>query len=216
MRVAMASRRKVADKAVNVIVAYGRNREIGRDGKLPWEKIHEDMDYFHKMTTKTNDSKKSNAVIMGRKTWESLPVKTLPHRTNVVITSNQNHDDGVCDNDIRKQKISTSNFIGAIDEVKQMSNIENIWVIGGQSIYKDALDICDNIYATEIDAEFPKSDTFFPEIPKYMKREIITKSNCQYGNMSFVKYTAPRDHQSPENQYHPRRPFPGRTRCQLR
>src|SRR3989338_1802540 len=73
----------------NIVVAMDQNRGIGLDGKLPWH-LKCDLRHFKEITTKTRDKNKRNAVIMGRKTWDSLPVRfrPLPDRVNVVITRN--------------------------------------------------------------------------------------------------------------------------------
>nr|XP_053657522.1 dihydrofolate reductase-like [Cherax quadricarinatus] len=143
---------------LNIIVAVCEGEGIGQGGQLPW-RLREEMKYFTRMTKKTNAPEKQNVVVMGRKTWESIPKKfrPLPGRINVVLTSqaksNLGHFDGstVC-----------SSFEDALREVHSLQ-AETVWAIGGFSVYKMALE-CEQlhrIYLTRILKDF-ECDTFFP------------------------------------------------------
>ncbi|XP_053621222.1 dihydrofolate reductase isoform X2 [Plodia interpunctella] len=123
------------------------------------------MAFFSSMTTKTSDTKKKNAVIMGRRTWDCIPLKyrPLPNRINIVLTR---HVDDV------KLKVPEGVIVvpglnEAISYIEDREDIESTWVIGGSSIYKAAMEHknCNKIYLTEIQKVF-ECDTFFPTIDK--------------------------------------------------
>ncbi|XP_072937675.1 dihydrofolate reductase [Epargyreus clarus] len=149
---------------LNLIAAACENMGIGSNGTLPW-KLKKEMSYFTTMTTKVKDPEKINAVIMGRKTWDSIPLKYRPlaDRVNVVLTNNVETvmatvPDGV---------IVVPGLDEAISLVESRPEIESTWVIGGSSIYKAAMNhpSCGKIYLTEIQRSFD-CDTFFPNIDK--------------------------------------------------
>lgn len=135
---------------------------IGMEGKLPWH-IPEDMAYFKKITTTTCDPTKQNAVIMGRKTWDSLN-RPLVNRLNIVISRQTPSELKLPEN-----ILCAPDFPTALELVGKVPNIENIFVIGGEQIYKQALfhPKCEKIYLTRIVSkhEIPV-DTFFPPIDK--------------------------------------------------
>ena len=128
----------------SIIAAIGKNRELGRGGKLVFH-LKEDMAFFRETTT-------GHKVIMGRKTWESLPGK-LPGRVNIVATSQEfdGPDEIVHDLD---------------DFITENENTgEEIFVIGGGAIYEKFLSVAKRIYLTEVDAAV-EADTYFPEFDK--------------------------------------------------
>ena len=130
----------------SIIAAVGKNRELGKKGDLIFH-LKEDMKFFKETTM-------GHKVVMGRKTWESLPFK-LPGRTNIVVTSSgelEGSDEVVRD---------ISSFI---DENKDTD--EEIFVIGGGKIYAEFLPFASRIYLTEVLAEDSEADTFFPEFDK--------------------------------------------------
>jgi dihydrofolate reductase len=124
---------------INLIVAHGKNREIGYNNELLW-KLPEDMKRFKKITT-------GHTVVMGRKTYESIG-KPLPNRRNVVLSSKP--IDGV---------ITAS----SIESFFRMAHTFPIFIIGGETLYKAFLPYADRLYITMVKAEFPQADTFFPE-----------------------------------------------------
>ena len=147
--------------SINIIAAMAKNRVIGNKGGLPWH-IPQDLKYFKKLTSGNN-----SAIVMGRKTWDSLPIKPLPNRRNFVLTQNNFHTtfpDGLVLKDP--------------DDIIRLKKIYNeIWVIGGQSIYEEYIEkpYVDKLYLTEIEDEF-EGDTYFPEIPSYFHKTIQGKS----------------------------------------
>lgn len=144
---------------MKVIVAFEKNRGIGNNGSIPWF-LKDDLKFFQKVTNHPKNPVLKNVVIMGRKTWESLPFKPLKHRLNCVISQSQT---------LFENALCFSSLGDCLDQLSYMSNInkENIFVIGGTRLYKEAINhpICRKIYTTEI-YESIKCDTFFPEIPE--------------------------------------------------
>lgn len=144
-----------------VIAAACKNNGIGHNNKLPW-RLKREMEYFNRMTTTSPDAAHKNIVIMGRKTWASIPQKYRPlqDRTNVVLsrTVSTIEDRELVDHIF-------SSLPDALEGVSQLRNKGQVWVVGGQSIYEEALRLpqCKRIYLTRIDKEF-ECDTFFPEI----------------------------------------------------
>jgi dihydrofolate reductase len=136
-------------KKISVIIATTSSGGIGFNNKLPWN-IPEDLRNFKKITSFVNDKTKKNAIIMGRATWESLPVKPLPNRLNIILTNDINY---YVDN-----KYSTDVIISySMNEALMYcdcDNIENIFIIGGEQIYKlvfnDYSDLIEKIYLTII------------------------------------------------------------------
>lgn len=118
-----------------VVVAATRNWGIGKDGKLPW-KLPSDLKFFKEVTITTSDSSKKNAVIMGRKTWESIPLehRPLPGRLNVVLTRSGSFDIATAEN------VVTCGSLGSALQLLAASpyslSIEKVFVIGGGEIFR--------------------------------------------------------------------------------
>lgn len=142
-------------KPIDLIVALDKNNGIGKDGTIPWH-IPEDLKRFSRLTRTTTDPDKHNAVIMGRKTWESLPEKfrPLPNRTNVVLTLSDSEFPGAT---------AVHSFCDALGFVDHNPAVERIFVIGGAAVYKNAIKYADSIYVTALDIEVV-CDVFFPII----------------------------------------------------
>eukprot|EP01039_Chlorochromonas_danica_P002468 gene2468-2703_t len=142
---------------------------IGFNGQLPW-KIHEDMALFQKLTTQTAAAEKINAVVMGRKTWESIPKKYRPlkGRKNVVLSRSST---AAADLALPEDVLVCKSLEEALEQLaKEENNVENVFIIGGQSLFKEALESssCQHIYLTEVYGEqFQQFDTFFPVIPAH-------------------------------------------------
>lgn len=146
-------------KNVSAVVAVNSNWGIGNNNQLLYH-IKEDMKRFKKLT-------ENNVVIMGRKTFDSLPNRTpLSNRINVVITTDKHKQFTKKD----FPEINAKLYYLPMYEVKKLlkrcknKNIkEEIFVIGGQSIYEQLLQFCNNVYVTKIDDD-KKADTFFPNL----------------------------------------------------
>jgi len=131
-----------------IIAAVARNRVIGDKGRIPWH-IREDFAHFKRTTT-------GHAVIMGRKTFESIG-KPLPGRVNIVLTRNENYTapEGVI------LKRSLEEAIAYCAETRQ----EKAFIIGGAKAYEEGMGMADTLIITEINQD-PEGDTFFPAIDK--------------------------------------------------
>ncbi|KAL3998205.1 Dihydrofolate reductase family protein [Acanthocheilonema viteae] len=144
---------------MNLIVAVDDCGGIGRNGGLPWN-LPAEMARFSKLTTLTRDSRKKNAVIMGRKVWESIPPKFRPlkNRFNIVLSRKMEE---VTDENI----IVARSFESAVNLLQDMENIETIWNIGGREVYELGLNspFLHQLYITRVEGDF-SADVFFPEV----------------------------------------------------
>ena len=160
---------------ISAIAAIGNTtRALGKGGGLLWH-IPEDMKRFKELTS-------GRPVIMGRKTWESIPLKfrPLPGRKNIVITRNADFEaDGAT---------VSSSIEDAIAKAEQ-ANPEEIFIIGGAEIYRQALPLADRLYLTLVESDDP-GDAFFPEYPEF-KKEIERKEGSS-GNLKFSFVTLER------------------------
>ena len=172
-------------KDFTIIVSASKSTfGIGNNGKIPWS-IRGDMAFFKRITTLSSNNKK-NAVIMGRKTWESLPNKfrPLPERVNIVISRNQITT-------VPATVIVINSLNSALELLSCDNEIDKIFVIGGESIYRDAINssFCTKIYLTEILTDESVVDTFFPSIPSHFIQtdisNIIKENNIEY---QFIQY----------------------------
>ncbi|XP_044488447.1 bifunctional dihydrofolate reductase-thymidylate synthase-like isoform X1 [Mangifera indica] len=152
------------ERTYQVVVAATRDMGIGKDGKLPW-RLPSDLKFFKDVTLTTSDSGKKNAVIMGRKTWESIPLEHRPltGRLNVVLTRSGSFDIATAEN------VVICGSMGSALELLAASpyclSIEKVFVIGGGQVLREALNApgCDAIHITEIETNID-CDTFIPPI----------------------------------------------------
>ena len=139
---------------VKLIWAEDRNKGIGNNGKLLWH-IPEDLKFFKSIT-------QDKTIVMGRKTYESLPHKPLPNRTNIVLSSGSS-------------LIPTHPSLVTLSSIEEvLENYNDSWVIGGGSIYELFLPYATEAYITEVDYCAPKIDTFAPSIEqvnRYLKSD---------------------------------------------
>lgn len=159
---------------------------IGSDGKIPWA-IKQDMQYFRELTTTTIDPNKVNALIMGRKTWESLPKRPLPSRLNIVISTTQMQIPGA---------IAFPSFHHALTFLQnETSLVERIFVVGGARVYQEALEHTDlgEVHITRVypNVEIPACDCFFPiDTFEYCNMALKTQSDIfNEGNYMFCFQT---------------------------
>ncbi|GAB2267329.1 Bifunctional dihydrofolate reductase-thymidylate synthase 1 [Dionaea muscipula] len=148
-----------------VIVAATREMGIGKDGKLPW-RLPSDLKFFKDITSNTLDPRKKNAVIMGRRTWESIPLKfrPLPGRLNVVLTRSWTTNDIGNPEDVLTCR-SIDSALELLAARPYCLSIEKVFVIGGGQILREALNgaSCDAVHITEIETNI-ECDTFIPAI----------------------------------------------------
>jgi dihydrofolate reductase len=140
---------------ISLIVAMGRNRVIGRDGRLPW-RMPADMRRFRDVTM-------GKAILMGRVTYESIG-HPLDGRHNIVLTRNQDY------------RVPGCTVVCSVEEALTAAGEGEILVIGGAKIYERMLPEADRIYLTLIDAEF-EGDRYFPELRSDSWSEISLEIN---------------------------------------
>lgn len=142
---------------ISVIAALGRNRALGKDGKLLWS-IPDDLKRFKALTL-------GHPVIMGRRTWESLPetFRPLPGRANIVITRDSAYE-------APGARIARS-FPEALSLARGAEGAEEIFAIGGQQVYECALPFAHRLYLTVIDDK-KEGDAFFPEYESQFSKEV--------------------------------------------
>jgi dihydrofolate reductase len=129
---------------ISIIVAISDDYGIGRDNDLLW-KIPEDLKRFRRLTT-------GNCIIMGKRTWESLPKRPLPDRRNIVLT------------DVTSECIDCSITAYSIqDALDKSSGCAEVFIMGGGSVYRQFMPLADRLYITRIHRSKP-ADTWFPEI----------------------------------------------------
>ncbi len=146
---------------VSLIAAVSKNRIIGRNNDLPW-RLPDDMKYFMQTT-------QHHHVIMGRKNYESLPEKfrPLPNRKNIVITRQK---------DFKAEGCVVVNSLQAALKIAEDAQQEEVFIIGGAQVYKQALPLTQRMYLTEIDA-IVLGDTSFPEFDQEEWQEISRKGH---------------------------------------
>ena len=127
---------------IHLIWAQENNGGIGKNGQLPWH-IPEDLKNFKKLTL-------NSTIVMGRKTWESLPFKPLPQRRNIVFSSRVLED------------VETYNNINQFMKKLNNESIQKIFIIGGSSIYKVFYEFASHLHMTIVNDTTDGIDTFFP------------------------------------------------------
>lgn len=138
---------------ISIIVAVASNNAIGRNNELLWH-IPDDLKRFKKLTFGHN-------IIMGKKTWYSLPRRPLPGRNNIVLT------------DIPTECIEGGcvTAYSVEDALEKCEKDKEIFIIGGGSVYRQFLDLADRLYLTHVHKDF-EADTFFPDIDPKVWQEI--------------------------------------------
>lgn len=143
-----------------IIAAVGKNNELGKDNELIWH-LPSDLKFFREKTIGKN-------IVMGRKTFESLP-KMLPNRRHIVITR------GNIDNPEVEVYHSIDDFL------KNYNFTEETYVIGGASIYSSLIDYADLMYLTEIDGVCPSADVYFPNFDRELWHSEVIGTNIDNG-----------------------------------
>ncbi len=131
-------------KNISIIVAIAANYAIGKDNDLLWH-ISKDLKHFKNLT-------KEHYIVMGKRTYYSLPIRPLPNRTSLIITDVANEE---IDNCLMAYSIE--------DAVNKMDNTKENFIIGGGSIYKQFMPLANKLYITRVHKDYD-ADTFFPEI----------------------------------------------------
>lgn len=150
-----------------MIVATDMANGLGKNNDLPWH-ISEDLKRFKKITT-------GHTILMGRKTWESLPKKPLPERDNVVLTRNENY------------KAEGATVIHSMDEIKNVVKAnEEVYIIGGAEIYAMFLPYVSTVHLTLVKDRF-ECDTFFTEFDRF-KFKTLNETNIRKDEKSGIEY----------------------------
>ncbi|PIR04429.1 MAG: diacylglycerol kinase [Candidatus Magasanikbacteria bacterium CG11_big_fil_rev_8_21_14_0_20_39_34] len=153
---------------ITLIAAVSENFCIGKNGELPWN-IPEDLKHFKRLT-------EGHVVIMGRKTWESIPEKfrPLPKRKNVVITRQTNYPvpEGV-------------EVFSNLEEALLAFSQQSVFIIGGEQIYSATIEKADQLEITHIQKTIPDGDAFFPAIDSNLWENVSEET---HENFSFVTY----------------------------
>ena len=164
---------------LSLVAAVARNGVIGRGGTIPW-RIPEDARRFREVTM-------GHPVVMGRRTWESLPerFRPLPGRRNVVVTRNAGwHAEG-------------AERAGSLpDALELVAEALRVCVIGGAQLYAEALPLADELLLTEIDAEV-EGDTFFPAFDRAGFEEISREPHVPENGAPFALVTYARRNPRP-------------------
>lgn len=144
---------------LSLIAVVARNRAIGRNQQLLWH-LPEDLRNFREATS-------GKTVIMGRKTWESLPpaFRPLPNRRNIVVSRNPGY------------RASGATLAASIDEAIRLAGGDSneVFVIGGEELYRQTLPLAERLYLTEV-ADCPSADSFFPELQRAEWSEVSRHS----------------------------------------
>ena len=136
---------------IHLIWAQDERGGIGKDGKLPWH-ISEDLKNFKKLTS-------GSAILMGRNTWESLPIRPLPERRNIVL-SHKKIPDVECYTSV-KECVETLDGDGT----------EKLFVIGGSTVYRNFIHRADELHITHVDELTKGIDTYFPVTMQKIQQE---------------------------------------------
>lgn len=150
---------------LSLIAAVAKNRAIGYQNKLLFA-IKEDMKHFKRLTM-------GHVIIMGRHTFESLPNGALPHRKNIVISKSQT---------VFKGCTRVSSFEEALAMCQKEAEV---FVIGGEQVYKEAISQADKLYLTEIDALPKQADAFFPA---YDDWQLVAKEEHKKGKSNSLAF----------------------------
>lgn len=175
----------------NIIVAVDAKNGVGKNGQLPW-RLPGELRHFKDITTTIKDATKQNVVIMGRKTWDSLPEKyrPLPNRLNVVLTRN---DQLALPLAVLKFK-NLSEALLYVQKNQQQKKIESIFVIGGGEVFAEALQHpqCHKIFLTVIDHDF-FCDIFLPKLKSDFKKvsesSIVQEEGLAYRFFEYSRQT---------------------------
>ncbi len=160
---------------IKMIAAIGKNGEIGKNGNLIWH-LPGDLKFFKKMTIGTT-------VVMGRKTFNSLPGK-LKERKHVVLSASNNFNKEISDVEIFKD----------IEKLKEWAKLKaetkDIFIIGGSSLYNAFICMAEELVITEIEAEDNDADTFFPAIEEEKFEQKVLSESIDNGiRYKHVLYT---------------------------
>lgn len=173
---------------MEIFVAVGKNYEIGKNNQLPWKMIREDMIRFKNETSLCKENN-INAVIMGRKTWESIPKKHQPlkDRINIILSRNSNFKLKFENPEVNNLHKVCQNMNEGIKYLMTIPNLEKIFIIGGSNLYNEALDsnLVSYIHMTKIDKEYD-ADTFFPKNFEKINKSLFTNTKYMISDKKII------------------------------
>lgn len=160
---------------ISIIAAIGKNNELGKNGTLIWN-IPKDLKYFSKRT-------KDSIIVMGRNTFNSLP-KILPGRKHIILSSTNNFN-----KEINDEVIVVDNKEKLFGLCRELSLNNEVFIIGGSSLYEMFIDIVDKLYITHIEETDIDADVYFPKIVEEKWRKVVL-ANDEDNNIkfSYVEY----------------------------
>lgn len=159
---------------ISLIAAMAGNRVIGIENRLPW-RLPDDLQHFKQLTL-------GKAIVMGRKTWESLP-GLLPNRRHIVITRDQGY------------QAQGAEVVNSIEQaIEKVSGQDEVLVVGGANLYEQVLPMASTMYLTFVDAEI-KGDAYFPQWDKQQWNEVEREHHAkdERHNFSFDFVTLQRN-----------------------
>ncbi|MDX9919344.1 MAG: dihydrofolate reductase [Paludibacter sp.] len=158
---------------ISIVAAVADNYAIGKGNKLPWH-LPADLKHFRELTT-------GHAVVMGKRTFESLPNGPLPNRRNVVLTSVMS--EGVNEGYFEADSLEDAFYL--------CEKEEKIFIVGGAAVYRQSLEIAESLYITWVHHEF-SADIYFPEVDfskwDEVSRQDMTADEKNPYPYSFVHY----------------------------
>ena len=150
---------------VGLIVARSKNNVIGANGTIPW-RIKGEQTQFKELTT-------NNSIIMGRKTYEDIG-HPLPNRLNIVVSRAVNYED---------ENLITVN---SLEEALKLAT-DKVYIIGGYSLFEEAIPLVDVMYITEIDMEIENGDVFFPDFDESIFDKELTEEQELFKRYTYTK-----------------------------
>ncbi len=167
---------------------------IGKGNAMPWH-LKSETRHFRELTSCSSDPALQNVVIMGRRTWESLPEKhqPLPNRLNIVLTRNPNYR-------LPKAVLRFSNLDKALESLTSL-RVDRVFVIGGAEVFKQAMvhKNCGLLYLTEIMQTFD-CDTFLPDFKRAFSMQSCSKKQNEDGVDYYYKVYVPNSYQFDEHK----------------
>ncbi len=159
----------------SMIACIGKNRELGKNGGLIWD-LPKDLKYFQNMT-------KDCPVIMGKNTYFSIPEKFRPlkNRANIVLTE---PGEAIIAKNAKEGPFVVNDLASAFRHAQytaEENGIDEIFVIGGASVYEQTISQMDRLYITEVFAQDTSADVFFPEYKSIFTKEILRTKNRENG-----------------------------------
>ncbi len=154
-------------REIIIIVAVAKNNVIGKDNRIPWY-ISDDFKHFKELTL-------GHPIVMGKNTYLSLPKRPLPERENIVLT--------FIDDPFNESGITIKH---SLKDALEYTENKDVYVIGGASVYKQAMDVATKLEITSIDKEY-EGDTFFPEINLEIWKLIKEDKREGYSFQTYIK-----------------------------